>query len=184
MATESRVDNIVSNRVGVKQEQLGGRRLIGWLSESIGKYGIDISLNFSPKSKSNSKKAYPYVSYVQAAILVKYIIFSLEHASLISLLSRPDLQLHKIVQEELKDGQPLNMCNDHEKQKLDSEPKSDQEMSKMEKLSEEMNDVMLKNRISTVNVEPISSDKFPPKQFKERSDLIPSRKKIMIRSRL
>ncbi|CAO2833414.1 unnamed protein product [Amaranthus hypochondriacus] len=151
MATESRVDNIVSNRVGVKQEQLGGRRLIGWLSESIGKYGIDISLNFSPKSKSNSKK---------------------------------DLQLHKIVQEELKDGQPLNMCNDHEKQKLDSEPKSDQEMSKMEKLSEEMNDVMLKNRISTVNVEPISSDKFPPKQFKERSDLIPSRKKIMIRSRL
>ena len=76
------------------------------------------------------------------------------------------------------------MCNDQEKQRLDSEPRSDQEMSKMEKLSEEMNDVMLKNRISKLNMEPIPSDKFPPKQFKERKDLVPSRKKIMIRSRL
>lgn len=90
------------------------------------------------------------------------------------------MQLHKTVQE-LKVGAPLNECNDQEKQKPDALLKSENEVSKMEKMQEEMT---LKNGISTEKLEPISSKKFPPKQVEEKEILNPSRKKIMIRSRL
>lgn len=78
--------------------------------------------------------------------------------------------MHRRVQEDLKDGATLKVCNNQEMQKPGTVSRSEEET-----IQEEMNAVKLKSET------PISSEKFPAEQVEKKTILRPNRKRIMIR---